>query len=148
MSRKESKFLIFSQGRTGSNLLASLINSNPDVHCDNEIFNRTLMPSSNKILQYIILRLPLLYTLLKRKRSKAISYGFKLSYYQLRNTEKTINDLHSKGWKVIYLQRRNIIKQSISWIIASETKKWLRTKGTKSITQSFIINPDQFIKVV
>ena len=40
-SRKPpTKFVIFGRGRSGSTLLVSLLNSNPDIHCDGEILSR------------------------------------------------------------------------------------------------------------
>ncbi|HBE17486.1 MAG TPA: hypothetical protein DEG17_03890 [Cyanobacteria bacterium UBA11149] len=40
-----NKFVIFGQGRTGSTLLYSLLNSHPQIHCDEEILeDRVFFP--------------------------------------------------------------------------------------------------------
>ena len=38
LSNDKSKFVIYAQARTGSTLLIDLLNSNPALHCDREIF--------------------------------------------------------------------------------------------------------------
>ena len=39
---EKNNFIIFGQGRSGSNLLRTLLNSHPQIYCDIEIFNHNL----------------------------------------------------------------------------------------------------------
>lgn len=106
-----TKFVIFAQGRTGSELLRSLINSSPEIHCEDEIFyHKVFFPQA-----YLRGRLAL---------SQKRVYGFKVKIYQLTQEQQIhdpgqfMHDLHKQGWKIIYLKRRNVLRQTFSAFLA------------------------------
>lgn len=127
-SYPKKKFLIFAEGRGGSSLLVNLLNSHPDIYCDEEIFNAE---TNGKI------RFPQLYLESRKRIARIIRkpvYGFKVKYSQLVLHQKFRKDflknLFDSGWKIIYLKRNNYLKATISTILA-EKRGFYHQKGAK-----------------
>ncbi len=115
--RNGSKFLIFAQGRTGSSLLVDLLNRSPSVHCDEEILARPVL-------------LPTRWVSAHRGRHQGCTYGFKVKLYQL-TIDQRIDDpgawlsaMQRSGWRVLYLRRRNLLRQVLSNILASRSSRY------------------------
>ena len=113
------KFVIFAQGRTGSWLLYDFLNSNPDVHCDKEILAaRVFFPER--------------YVKGLAAASDRGAYGFHAQVRHLRDTQtvspgRFLRRMHRSGWQIIYLRRRNSLRQSLSAMIAVERRIWCET---------------------
>lgn len=111
-----TRFVIFAQARTGSTLLVSLLNAHYGFYCDGEILaRRRLLPGS-----FIAARC---------KLCREDAYGFKVKLAQLRGqnirgARQFMRDLHEDGWRTIYLQRRNILRQTISGLVARHRNAW------------------------
>lgn len=110
-----SRFVVFARGRSGSTLLADLLNCLPGVFCDREILNRPVLR-------------PRLWIESQRRVHPGLHYGFKVKIYQLTDAQhmrepgRLIRDLHGDGWKVIYLYRRDLVRQIVSsFILARDT---------------------------
>ena len=133
------KFVIFAQGRTGSELLRSLINSSPEIHCEDEIlYHKVFNPQA-----YIRGRLAL---------SKAKAYGFKVKIYQLskdqgmREPGQFVHNLHEQGWKIIYLKRRNILRQTFSAFFARHRKVFHHKHADDSqAVRKMRVDPDKLV---
>ena len=116
-SRKPSaKFLIFSFGRTGSDLLMSLLRSHPKFHCDGELLWKKVFFPEKFIKSKEVL-------------CKRQVYGFKMlsthfAIQGIADPTEFIQELNLLGYKVINLRRRDIIRQSISHIYALHRKKF------------------------
>ncbi len=117
-----TRFLIFTGGRTGSTLLQSLLESHPLIHCDGEILKGKMFD-------------PLRHVERKMERCRLPSYGFKLLSYQLRDVQTGVKDkrrfiqaLCEKGFRIIYLERRNKTLQAKSVALAMHADLW-HTKG-------------------
>lgn len=115
--RKGSKFLIFAQGRTGSSLLVDLLNRSPSVHCDEEILGRPVL-------------LPTPWVSAHRLRHEGCTYGFKVKLYQL-TIDQRIDDpgawltaMERSGWRVLYLWRRNLLRQVLSNVLATRSGRY------------------------
>lgn len=105
-----TRFVVFAQGRTGSTLLVTLLNSNPSIHCDGEILRKKRLFPGHLIAA-------------RSRLGGRDVYGFKLKIYQLwaqkiYDARPFVHGLHEDGWKVIYLKRRNILRQVISRMVA------------------------------
>ncbi len=119
--RKEipvTKFMIFSSGRSGSTLLISLLHSHPDVCCDSEILKHKKL-------------FPLKTVRMRTNTCGSNAYGFKFLGYQLKNVhtgitekKKFIEQLHSLGYKIIYLERQNRLNQALSNMYAFHSNQW------------------------
>jgi len=120
----DKKFVIFTDGRSGSTLLVDLLNANPAVHCDDELLKRRVL-------------FPMKQIDLHARQSAAEVYGFKLLSYQLKNVQISIRDkqafmrkLAAKGYQIIYLHRENKVLQALSIVYAFYHNKWHnRTDG-------------------
>jgi len=145
MKKKNTNFIIYGMGRSGSNLLRTLLNSHPEVFCDNEIFHKKRRAKKNKVVQYLIQHYPVSYVYYKKYSSKANIYGFKLHQSQLDDTEKILTKLHGKGWKIIHLYRKNILKQAISMKVAQQTGKWIRNAKMPDPEEKFYIDPENLL---
>ena len=145
---KKGKFIIFGRGRSGSNLLRSLLNSHPDVFCDPEIFNEAYPKMKFFAFKWLITSLPFVYLYYKKSQIVMDYYGFKLHYYQFSNIKDKLRVLSKRNWKIIHLQRKNIIKEAFSWIIARQTEKWVRTSQQPDPTEKYHVNVEMFLERV
>ncbi|MBE9182206.1 hypothetical protein IQ268_26935 [Oculatella sp. LEGE 06141] len=110
------KFIIYGQGRTGSELLCSLLDAHPLIRCDTEIlFHPVLFPK-----------------LLIAGRAAACQtsvYGFKVKIYQLQDVQKCdprlfLSEMVEQGWAIVHIRRDNILRQGISLLTARQRKKF------------------------
>ena len=104
-------FVIFAMGRTGSNLLASLLHCHPDIDCEGEILSRRLIGYTPW---------PRVWLQGRRALHRRPRYGFRLKVYHLtvdqrvRDPARLLSDLCGAGWKIIHLSRRNLLRQALS----------------------------------
>ncbi len=121
----DTKFILFSQGRTGSNLLRTLLHSHPDIFCDGDIF----------VHRYIKMLSPKLYLKGHLANATAKVYGFQLKLDALERFEKdakrALSDFHENGWKIIYLRRKNLFRRKLSAKMAIAKNKWLYTSDNR-----------------
>ena len=144
----KTKFIIFGQGRSGSNLLRTLLNSHPQIHCDNELFNPVRLSQKSKINRFFINTFPINYIHNMQKRADAEIYGFKLFHFHHKNSGSIVKKLYRQGWKVIHIERNNILKQTFSGIIGTQTQKYIRRDDASSPDQIYHIECEQVINVL
>lgn len=133
----KNRFIILFYGRSGSGLLRTLLNCHPDVYCDVEIYlhRKSLFPQ-----RYL------------QNRSKIYGrryYGHKAKLHQLENqcsdTDK-IREIYFTGVKIIYLRRKNVLRQAVSALIGLQRDKWYDVGENKLQGQKFKISPEKLIK--
>lgn len=123
-SRPETRYVIVTQSRCGTGLLATLMGQHPDILPDGEVFNKNL---HRKV------RSPALFLKARSKRAIPLDkniYGFKLKYHHLvahqgmsdPQAERFILDLSRQGWKFMYLRRNNLLRRALSGVIARATQ--------------------------
>lgn len=106
-SKHDPRFVVYCRGRDGSTLLVDLLNQLPEVHCDGEILHLPVMA-------------PRLYVRGCQSLAPGEAYGFKLLSYHLTHVQRVSNPaaflrhLDSSGYKIIYLRRRNLLRQVLS----------------------------------
>jgi LPS sulfotransferase NodH len=106
-----TKFLIFGLSRSGSTLLVTLLNSHPQIHCEDEILHHRLL-------------FPLTFVTSRAALFDDQAYGFKLLAYQLRNVQRIrdqqafLKELAARDFKLIYLGRRNLLRWALSNLYA------------------------------
>ena len=109
-----TKFVVLAQGRSGSTLLAHLLNNHPGIFCDGEIFMRRTYGRILFPYFHIVNHSKSAYV-----RGKS-AYGFKMKIYQffidqrIRGYGELIHKLNEEGWKFIHLRRLNVLKQCLS----------------------------------
>lgn len=142
LRRPPRRFVIFAQGRSGSTLLADLLNSHPEVVCDDEIltFRR---------------HWPARYAHACSVGHRATAWGFKVKVYQLTQNQRMVHpgdflhQLHDRGWKILHLQRRNLLRQALSSMVA-ELRGGLyhqpTAAGSGRATAAVHIDPDELVR--
>lgn len=109
-------FIIFGQDRSGSTLLTQLLCCSPEIRCDYEILTQRVL-------------WPELYVKARSLRHPGKVYGYKLRLHELvsrhgLDPREYLRAHVERGGKIIYLRRRNIVRQAISSLIAMETGLW------------------------
>lgn len=121
-----NKFAILSTGRTGSTLLVSLLNSNPEVFCDGEILKHRYFNPFKVLKKHA------------QKSNKKI-YGFKLLTHHIKDIQweakkdhhRFLTKLIDDGYKIIYLERKQRIDQCLSMMYAILRNDWHKKKGAE-----------------
>lgn len=141
---KTCRVVIFGQGRTGSTLLESLLDSTGHFNKNGELLGHN----------GVSVRYPYEYISGLSKRRKNSNFVFHLKIYHLTrdrknkvNPTKFLNKLQADGWKFIYLQRTNKFKHSLSNLIAIERKGFHKFNKTKELLE-FYININAFKKSI
>ena len=133
------KFIVFTQGRTGSELLSSLLNQHEHIYMDGEsLYYKVMSPN--------------LYIKAQMNIYANKAYGFKVKIEQLEDTQG-INDPHEyimnlfkDGWKVIYLKRNDLLRQALSNLVATKRKRWHFEKEQSYRWDKVKIDPDVLIE--
>lgn len=141
-------FVIFGQGRSGSNLLRTLLNSHPKLHCDNELFNINRLNREKPLSKHFIRLFPHSYIASNRRKANAEIYGFKLFIFHLGKAEKVIVNLHQKGWKIIHIRRKNILKQVFSAAIGNITGRYIRNHKMPEPTETYHLEIKHIVRAL
>jgi LPS sulfotransferase NodH len=139
----EKNFVIFGQGRSGSNLLRSLLNSHPLVYCDIELFNPKTYQTEKPLSRLLMKTFPLWYIQNAMKKHPDKIYGFKLFFWHVTDAGLLITRLYKKGWKIIHIRRKSVLKQAFSAEIGKLTKQYHRTNDTPLPAETYHINPER-----
>lgn len=135
-----TKFIILGMGRTGSNFLATSLQSQKNVIAFGEIFNNShqdrvswMYPGYRSTRAALELRdrdpQAFINTLVfRRMRRNIAAVGFKLFYYHARETQWAciwpyLRDM--QGLKIIHLKRRNLLKTYLSMSRALNDRQWM-----------------------
>jgi LPS sulfotransferase NodH len=106
MTDRPRRFVVFGLGRTGSTLLTELLDAHPSIQCDGEIlWQRVAFPK--------------LYVAGRAMTATKPVYGFKLLTNQIRRIQPVDPDafmawLVRRGYRVIYVQRRDTLRLALS----------------------------------
>jgi len=138
--RRPRAFLIFAQGRSGSELLVDLLNSSPDVHCDGEILERTVYA-------------PTAWVEAHRWRHRDRVYGFKvkprqlLGHQRMADMGRWLAAMDARGYRLVHLRRRNLLRQAVSTIAGRRDGVWhRRADRSASPPEAFHIDPAEVIR--
>lgn len=120
-------FVIFCQGRTGSNLLVNLLQSHPQIQCEGELLGQQrLYLGRNRYLRALARelskRFPAQYLAWLASRRTRPIFGFKLLFTHARAPRKLLADLYRREWLIIHLQRRHLFDLALSKSVAFATR--------------------------
>lgn len=125
------KFVILCLHRSGSTLLASLLDSHPSIHCENELL-------------YYRKMFPLRYLECRTRLSPKDNFGFKLmpnhiGYQGFQNAGQFMAELAELGYRMVNLTRRNLLRAAVSLLSAQKSGKFHynlteRAQGLPKIT--------------
>ena len=137
----EPRFVIVTAGRTGSELLVSLLTSHPTIVCEGEIMSiPRAFPSASLLRRSAAARL----------RGRA--YGFKLLPDQARLQFRAdpagyLRDLHQKGFRIIHLERRDWLQQAIS-VLRAVTTQFHYRRGEKAVFAPIHVDPVEVLSAL
>lgn len=122
-----NRFVIFAQGRSGSTVLVDLMNSHPEIFTFGEIMQHNVVRN---------LRNPLRYAEGVCSLSKRPTTGFKVKVHQIEKIQghdprEVLHDFHRQGWKIVYLQRTNLLRHAISDVRTEKTGEYHNVKGAE-----------------
>lgn len=123
------RFIILSRSRTGSNLLASLLNSHPRIRTAGEIFARLLDEDPLERLDRAF----------GPEAPRVGARGFKIFYYHPLDREgSTLWDRLAamRDVRVIHLTRRNVLRTLLSRKIAGNSDAWQALRPGPSDTDA------------
>ena len=141
-SRDKPKFILLAGYRSGSTLLAALLNCHPAIFCDGEIFLKFCKqhPYSRLRRPFAKLLSPHLYIKGCVDFGQSNTwYGFDLKISQLETVHfeplhgllhEQLADLHRNNWRIIYLRRDNLYRQAVSNLLARSRNHWLVNEPT------------------
>jgi len=135
------KFVVIARARTGSNLLLSLLNNHPQIRAYGEKFSHLGSKNTKLIFNEIF----------PKKSTKTI--GFKLFYYHpIDSEDKSIWEIlkNDTNFKIIHLQRKNVLRAHISELIARKSDLWM-DRGSNEVglvKKKININVDEFYRVL
>lgn len=119
------RFLIFAQGRTGSTLLTSTLDTHPDITCKDEILGQ---PRA----------FPIRFVENAARSSGARCFGFHVKIYQLTSWQRVddvpgwLAAMRGRGWKILYLRRENLLRHVVSNVFAEAAGAWHHRTGEAS----------------
>ncbi|MDJ0689963.1 MAG: hypothetical protein QNJ41_15780 [Xenococcaceae cyanobacterium MO_188.B32] len=138
-------FIVITRERSGSTCLLDLLSSHPKILTNpHDFFNYKKVPVNFAEERLI--------------HSSKNVHGFKFRIqpfyldYNVENrniAQKSLQNLTEKGGTLIHLQRKNLLKQGISHLIANATKKENFRKGQKPIKITSVeIDPQELMKYI
>lgn len=130
---RKNRFVLYTRSRSGGTLLIDLLNSHPQIQCEEDARQAELLER-----HWVF---PLHYAENKAVLGSAEVYGFKLKIEELLIMQRVssrvfLAQMHRRGWKIIYLQRHNILRQAVSFQVAQQTKTWHRVQETEQSSQN------------
>lgn len=130
------RFVIVSAGRAGSHLLVSLLNSHPDLYCHNDRF----LLDRGRLSPYGLL------DGLGRSRG-GHCFGTQLPAHRIVGDPVALFErLHHEGWRFIHLKRDNLLRQSISALIAKQRGRYHLRRGEPLPSQSVTLDPEALVR--
>lgn len=137
---KPTIFVVISRGRTGSNLLMSLLDSHPRISIRGSIIGESVMANPSRKDEIVRMgTVPYLKQCFKRTGFES-AVGIKILYYQVEHVYEKRNDVRGlkdlmdfiishQGIRIIHLKRRNRLETLTSIRVAAFTKKYRLLDG-------------------
>lgn len=119
------KFLIVCQPRTGSQFLAHLLNSHPKITCELELLGQPVWNPQRFLSHRALL-------------ADSDGYGLKVKPFQLLNIQRLdvrewLLQRAGEGWKIVHLQRRNLLRKVLSGSAARQHNRFHRFPGQEPL---------------
>ena len=111
-------FVVLTSGRSGSELLRSLVAAHPRLYHDVEILDRDVL-------------FPRLWVASRRARHQDVAWGFKLKVQDMTRFQEIepgpfLRWLHDRDYRFVHLRRENVVLQSLSVLRARATGEYHR----------------------
>jgi LPS sulfotransferase NodH len=136
--RGPTRFMVITRGRTGSNLLLSLLRTHPEIRVEGEVIGEYKLRQPERKREVVELGpVPHVQRCLEGTDSATV-IGFKILYYQVERSYEQkwgVDELwdvmqyvrSQRDIRVIHLKRRNRLRTLISIRVAALTKEYTRS---------------------
>ncbi|HEX7134275.1 MAG TPA: hypothetical protein VF228_16995 [Iamia sp.] len=139
VTRPRPTFVVLTSGRSGSELLRSLMGAHPLVYHDVEILDRDVL-------------FPRMWVASRRARHLDRAWGFKVKIQDLTRFQQPaldparfLGDLADRGYAIIHLRRENVVLQSLSVLRARATGEYHRA-ADEAIDPTRVIDCAELIR--
>lgn len=138
--RARTRFCIFGQGRSGSTLMTTLLNSHPEIRCEDELLRRPRLRAPG----YLDCA----------SRGPEPAFGFHLKPYHLTRFQRIddlggfLRGLSAAGWRIVHLVRRDVIAHAFSSDYAHHHGWHRRNGGDGPEPGSIAVDPAAFVRRV
>ena len=118
------RFVVFGSGRSGTTLLAELLNCHPEIVCERELLHHPLVAPRAHVDRRCALA------------AKPV-YGFKLLIRHLLEVQSLkeptgfVRRLHEDGYRILHVQRMNPLRKALSYIVAHRRQIWFAPQGAE-----------------
>jgi LPS sulfotransferase NodH len=143
-------FVVYSHYRTGSHLLAGLLNGHPRVSCGGEVLVGFMRPK----LRRVVLPKLLLRGCVRNAPPGVEVYGLRLKSDQLislmprHDPAGLLRWLDGNGAQIIYLYRKNVVRQAISDVVANARLRWSAPADSVASDARVVIDPTSLIGTI
>src|SRR5581483_11558024 len=130
-------FVLFAQGRSGSTLLGELLACHPDVVFADEILAAPVSSTYRRAASL-------------RWRHPRHVVGFHVKIYHLTEVQHVadpgewLGTMHSRGWRIVALQRENLLRQVLSNMTAQARDRY-HERGAADDRAPLHVNPDDLV---
>lgn len=123
-------FIIVSTPRSGGRMIQSALDSHPDIRCLDELFNYEMFPHHQRMDPRIIIDNAYYYD--------GVAAGWRLLHDQPNDAKnhRLVRDILNMmpDLKVVFVERRNLLHQFASQVVAEHTKQWaIRTPQKRNL---------------
>ena len=148
-----TRFILLCHARTGSTLLGSLLASHPQISGAGEYYKVLKRRVQDGLHRQLVFRLarryPPLYLDWRAFRCGRPVFGCKFTPPYAADFERSITALHRRGWRIVHLQRRDVVTSTLSGMVASMNKRWSTSVGETPPTPSLMrLDPLAFLNAV
>jgi hypothetical protein len=142
---RSDNVVMFHMGRSGSSVLGNLLDQQPNLKWDGEIYEPGKMAPLIRLLPSYITDNPYKFLRSRMLQAGKNIYGFEMQYYHLSlihaSLSEFLDNLKRLGYsKYILLERKNHLRIILSILIAQKTSKWHHRQGEKSKQTQIRIN--------
>jgi hypothetical protein len=136
-------FIVLAQARTGSSFLAQLLDSHPDIHCEGEVLNAGAHYYPKALLR-VARHVPYPFLYWRWRRNRELVYGCKLMAYEVPALRPLLLKLVSRGWRIIHLEREDLIGAVLSDLLARKRGVWHRKSGRAAPDDTAALDVEEF----
>lgn len=142
---RQKRVVMFHLGRSGSTVMADLLNQHHDIYWGGEIAKETLrenLPEKDERIASFTKNLDLELSASKKHHA----YGFEIKPFHLRYLGVTPIEfrqmMRSRGFDTfIILERKNLLRKVLSSMIASKYDVWHQPKTVESVAKVVEVDP-------
>jgi LPS sulfotransferase NodH len=135
-----TRFVVLAQGRSGSTLLATLLDSHSMIRCEGELLE---LPRVG----------PVTFVENRARGGRHPVFGFHVKPYQLtkrqrvRDLPEFLQGFHGHGWAIVHLCRENVFNQAVSTFYARASGRYhFHARDGEARPEAIVLDPEALIE--